>query len=109
MLALLATDGAPPLVRIGDTREPSAASGEAIVEVDAFSINRGETFLLEQPRPGWRPGKDIAGRVVRAAASGGGPAVGTRVVGHPASGGWAQRVAVPVDALAPLPAEVESV
>jgi NADPH:quinone reductase-like Zn-dependent oxidoreductase len=109
MLALLATDGAPPLVRIGDAPEPSAAGEEAVVEVEAFSINRGETFLLEQPRPGWRPGKDIAGRVVQAAACGDGPAVGTHVVGHPAGGGWAQRVAVPVDALAPLPAEVESV
>jgi NADPH:quinone reductase-like Zn-dependent oxidoreductase len=109
MLALLATDGTPPLVRIGNAPEPIPASGEAIVEVEAFSINRGETFLLERPRPGWRPGKDIAGRVVQAAAGGDGPAVGTRVVGHPASGGWAQRVVVPVDALAPLPAELESI
>lgn len=109
MLALLPTDGADPLVRIGEAPEPRPAADEVLVEVDAFSINRGETLLLEQPRAGWRPGKDVAGIVVQAAAGGDGPGVGTRVVGHPPSGGWAQRVAVPVAAVAPLPAEVEPI
>ncbi len=68
--------------------------------VEAFSVNRGELLLLE--RGGWRPGKDVAGRVIRAAADGTGPVVGERVVGHPASGGWAELVAVPTGALAPL-------
>lgn len=60
MLALLPTDGSDPLVRIDEVPEPSPAAGEALVEVEAFSINRGETFLLEHPGPGWRPGKDVA-------------------------------------------------
>ena len=40
------------------------SSPEALVKVEAFSLNRGEIFQLEQPRPGARPGKDIAGLVV---------------------------------------------
>ncbi len=109
MLALLPTDGSDPLVRIDEIPEPPPAPGEALVEVEAFSINRGETLLLERPRPGWRPGKDIAGRVLKSAADGRGPAVGARVVGHPSQAGWAQFASVPTDALASLPEGVDAV
>src|SRR5580765_7183072 len=103
MLALLPTDGSDPLVEIDEAPDPSPAPDEVVIAVEAFSINRGETFLLERHAPGWRPGKDVAGRVVAAAADGRGPALGTRVVGHPPSAGWAQLAAVPVNALAALP------
>lgn len=88
--------------------EPSPGPDEALVAVEAFSLNRGETFQLEQPRPGWRPGKDIAGTIVRGAADGTGPRAGSRVVGHPPQAGWAELVAVPVRQLAELPDCVSS-
>jgi NADPH2:quinone reductase len=109
MLALLPTNGADPLVRIGPAPEPSPAATEALIEVEAFAANRGELFLLERPPGAWRPGKDVAGRVLSAAADGTGPAAGARVVGHPRSGGWAQLAAVSTDALAALPDSVEAV
>src|SRR5690348_7013010 len=77
---------------------PEPRPGQALVAVEAFSPNRGETFLLERPRPGWRPGQDVAGRVLEPAADGSGPPAGTRVVGHAWDGGWAPRVAVATDA-----------
>ncbi len=94
-------------VRLGDVGEPTAGRDEALVAVAAYSVNRGETFLLEEPADGWRPGKDVAGTVVASAADGTGPAVGTRVVGHPPAYGWAQRVAVPTSSLAVLPDGVD--
>jgi NADPH:quinone reductase-like Zn-dependent oxidoreductase len=103
----LIPDGAGQ-VRLSDIDELSPAAGEAVIEVEAFSVNRGETFLLENPPVGWRPGKDIAGRVVQAAADGTGPRPGTRVVGHPPSHGWAERVAVHPSALAELPDKLAS-
>jgi NADPH:quinone reductase-like Zn-dependent oxidoreductase len=109
MLALLPTDGSDPLVKFGEAHEPPTAPDEALIQVEAFSINRGETFLLERPRDGWRPGRDISGRVIRAAAVGSGPAAGERVVGHPQQAGWAQLAAVPTHALAILPDEVDVV
>ena len=51
-------------------------------------------------------GSDAAGVVVRAAAEGGGPAVGTRVVAL-TSGAFAERVAVDVSALAEVPQSVD--
>jgi NADPH:quinone reductase-like Zn-dependent oxidoreductase len=95
-------------VRLSDVEEVSPAAAQAVIEVESFSVNRGETFLLENPPDGWRPGKDIAGRVVQSAADGTGPVAGTRVVGHPPSHGWAERAAVRASSLAELPDEVAS-
>ena len=103
MPAFVPAPDAPARTVLGDVAEPSPAPNEALVTVEAYSVNRGEIFLLEAPRDGWRPGQDVAGRVERAAADGSGPAVGTRVVAHVPAGGWAQRVAAPTDALAALP------
>src|SRR5919198_729412 len=103
MPAFAPAPDAPARTVLGDVAEPSPAPNEALVAVEAYSVNRGEIFLLEAPRDGWRPGQDVAGRVERAAADGSAPAVGTRVVAHVPAGGWAQRAAAHTDALAALP------
>jgi NADPH2:quinone reductase len=109
MKALIAAGHAPGGVAFADVGEPRPGPDQAIVDVAAFSVNRGETYQLERPRPGWRPGKDVAGVVVAAAADGTGPQPGTRVVGHADQDGWAQRVAVPVNRMAELPADMSFV
>ena len=93
---------------LSDVPEPAPAPDDVLVAVEAFSPNRGETFVLEQAAPGFRPGKDIAGTVVQTSASGHGPHVGERVVAHLDGGGWAERAAVPVDRLAVLPESVST-
>ncbi|ACU69328.1 Alcohol dehydrogenase zinc-binding domain protein [Catenulispora acidiphila DSM 44928] len=103
MKAMTATGRTEPSVALTAVDQPQPRPDEALVKVEAYSVNRGETFQLEAPRPGWRPGKDVAGLVVQAAADGSGPAVGARVVGHPPQGGWAEYVAVPTSSLADLP------
>jgi NADPH:quinone reductase-like Zn-dependent oxidoreductase len=102
MRRLLPTGKAACPVAFAEVPQPVPGPDEALVKVEAFAVNRGETFLLEQPRPGLLPGKDIAGLVVQAAADGSGPGIGTRVVGHPPQGGWAEYAAVPTHSLAPL-------
>ncbi|MFF8717598.1 hypothetical protein ACF07T_40345 [Streptomyces sp. NPDC015184] len=89
--------------------QPVPGPGEAPVEVEALAPNRGETFVLERPRPGPLPGKDVAGPVVRASADGSGPGIGIRVAGHPAQGGRAEHVAVPTRSPAVLPDTVDGV
>lgn len=91
---------------IGTADQPVLAENEALVAVRAFSINRGELALLETRTSNWRPGQDVAGVVLEAAADGTGPASGTRVAALVEQGGWAERVAVPTDRLVPLPDEV---
>ena len=92
-----------------DVAEPEPRPGHVVVEVAAFSINRGETYQLEGPRRDWRPGKDLAGVVVHAAPDGSGPRVGARVVGHADDSAWAERALVPVSRLAELPEEISFV
>lgn len=109
MRRLIPTGDPKRPVTMTEAAEPVPRADEALVRVEAFAPNRGETFLLADPRPDLLPGKDIAGLVVQAAADGSGPSVGTRVVGHPPLGGWAEYVAVPTDSLVPLPDGVDAV
>ncbi|HVZ98028.1 MAG TPA: zinc-binding dehydrogenase [Chitinophagaceae bacterium] len=91
---------------IKDAPYPNPKYNEAIVKVTAVSLNRGEVRYGFTRPDEWIPGWDLAGEVVQPAANGGGPQEKTRVVGFLPSGGWAQYVAVPADALAELPLNV---
>ncbi|MGW7164238.1 zinc-binding dehydrogenase [Streptomyces sp. NPDC054884] len=108
MQRLIPTGEAARPVAFAEVPQPVPEPGEALIKVEAFAPNRRETFLLEHPRPELLPGKDIAGLVVQAAADGSGPGIGTRVVGHPAQGGWAEYAAVPTHSLAVLPDSIDS-
>jgi NADPH2:quinone reductase len=66
-------------VEIREVEEPDPAPDETLVEVRAFSINRGEPSLLSNRPEGWQPRQDVAGVVARATADGSGPSQGTRV------------------------------
>ncbi len=102
MLALVNTPGGAAPVELREVPEPQSAANEAVVEVRAFSLNRGELRLMQTRPEGWRPGQDIGGVVLRQAADGSGPKAGTRVVAMADNGGWAQRAAVPSHRLAAI-------
>jgi NADPH:quinone reductase len=102
MLAIVNTPGGPEPVAIRDVPEPELRPNEALVAVHAFSLNRGELRLFAARPEGWRPGQDIAGTVVHAAADGSGPPSGTRVVALCDWHGWAERAAVPSHRMAPI-------
>ncbi len=92
MLAWTPTADPDRPIEVTHVDAPTPAPNEVVVQVEAFSVNRGEAFLMEAPRPGWRPGKDVAGTVVRVAADASGPSEGQRVVEHPPSRGWAEKL-----------------
>lgn len=102
--AFVPTGDPATFVERAEVPAPDPAPDEVVIAVECYSLNRGEAILLRAPRGGgWRPGADVAGRVVRAAADGSGPAAGARVVAHAEQGGWAEQVAVSTDAVATLP------
>lgn len=109
MRAFIPTNDDQRTVRLADVPEPAPAEDEAVIAVKAYSIYRGETFVLASPPQDWRPGKDVAGTVNKAAADGSGPREGVRVVAHPDASGWAERVAVRTDRITSLPEEVDTV
>ncbi len=102
----LVSSATPPHVEHAEVRSPQPARSEALVEVRAFSLNRGEVRRLESMAPGSLTGWDVAGVVRAAAADGSCPAQGARVVGLVNRGAWAERAAVSSELLAELPDEV---
>jgi NADPH2:quinone reductase len=102
MLAIVNTPGGPEPAAIREVAEPAPRPNEALVAVQAFSLNRGELRLFQVRPEGWRPGQDIAGIVLKQAADGSGPAVGARVVALCDWEGWAERAAVPSHRMAPI-------
>lgn len=87
--------------------DPAPGDHDALVEVRAYAVNRGELTLLQDRADGWAPGQDLAGVVVRSAADGSGPPERTRVVGLADGGSWSELALVPSHRLAALPDGVE--
>ena len=104
MRALVADSSAPGGIPWRDVPEPVPLPGEVLVEVRAFSLNRGELTMLGSASDGWRPGWDFAGMLHSDVA--GGPRAGTRVMGIGQGGAWAQRITVPQTWIAELPDSV---
>ena len=107
--AVVIDPAVPGQFAIKEVEAPQPDPSEALVQVEAFSLNRGDAFILldegwlgEGQRPGW----DLAGTVIKQAADGTGPTVGSRVMGLLNEGAWAEQVAVPTTRLAELPARV---
>ncbi len=106
MLALVNTPRGPAPIELREIPEPALANNEALIEVHAFSLNRGELSSFARNKEGWVPGQDVSGIVLRQAANGVGPSVGANVVALVDDFGWAQRAAVPSHRMAVLPGNV---
>ena len=104
--AIVVDPEVPGRLAITEVEAPQAGPSEALVQVEAISLNRGEVLGAMHSASGWRPGWDLAGTVIQQAADGTGPKAGSRVVGAVDAGAWAEQVAVPTDRLAELPASV---
>jgi NADPH:quinone reductase-like Zn-dependent oxidoreductase len=106
--ALVADPSKRAAVRLAEVAEPVAGPKQVLVEVQHASLNYGDLNDAKSGRvsPGEVLGSDAAGVVVRAAAGGTGPAVGTRVVAL-TPGAFAECVAVDVATLAEVPESVD--
>lgn len=93
----------PPYVELAEAPDPQPERHEALVEIKAFSLNRGECKRLATMEPRSVTGWDAAGVVRAPAADGSGPPEGARVVGLVNVGAWAELAAVPTSILAELP------
>jgi NADPH:quinone reductase len=100
--ALVNTPNGPTPVEFRDLPEPQLQINEALIEVRAFSLNRGELTLFKNLHEGWRPGQDIAGTVLRSPDPTSLPA-GARIVAIADRAGWAERAVVPLTRIACLP------
>ncbi|ATE55657.1 zinc-binding dehydrogenase [Actinosynnema pretiosum] len=107
MRALVVDHAGPGPVRFAEVAEPEPAPHEALIEVRHISLNFGELKHTRLWPDGGVHGHDASGVVLRAAADGSGPAVGSRVVLGTAPHAWAERIAVEPKWLAVVPDGVD--
>lgn len=101
--AIVVDPNAPARLGVTEVDQPEPGPNDAVVQVAATSLNRGDLLAAQVADAGWRPGHDLAGTVIAPAADGTGPKMGSRVVGLRDSGAWAEQVAIATDRLAELP------
>ncbi|MFE0418784.1 zinc-binding dehydrogenase [Streptomyces tendae] len=108
MRALVVDHASPGHLSMADVPAPRHAAHEALVRVEAVSLNFGEVYgaIRSQLPDGTVLGWDAAGVVVQAAADGSGPAEGERVVTLGETG-WAELRAVPAARLGTAPQDAD--
>jgi NADPH2:quinone reductase len=87
---------------------PIPAPNQALIKVEAFSLNQGETRTALDATDSYTPGWDFAGVVEKAAADGSTPKEGTRVFGYIARGSWAEYLVAPGGLMAEIPEGVSN-
>ncbi|HEY3502582.1 MAG TPA: zinc-binding dehydrogenase [Actinocatenispora sp.] len=107
MRALVVNHSVPAGIGLGEAPDPVPTAGQALVRVEAVSLNRGELSRLRDAEPGTVPGWDAAGVVVTPAADGTGPAAGTRVLTFGYGAAWAELRAADTTNLAAVPDGVD--
>ncbi|MFE9598209.1 zinc-binding dehydrogenase [Streptomyces hokutonensis] len=107
MRALIVDPGVAGGLRLGEAPDPVPGPGQLLVEVRHTSLNSAELYFAQRGAPGDVIGFDSAGVVVRGAADGSGPAVGSRVVGFGEGGGFGALRALDVADVAVVPDEVD--
>lgn len=93
-------------------QDPIPQQGQALIEVAACGLNHADLLMQmgsyqERPPLPYIPGLEVAGWIKALGPDTMGPAVGTRVAAFVPSGGLAQRVAVDLARITPLPDAVD--
>lgn len=100
--------GSPDVLRWDQVPDAEAGPGEVLVEVAASAVNRADLLQRQghyDPPPGASPypGLECSGRVAAVGSGEKGWSVGDEVCALLSGGGYAEKVAVPVGQLLPLP------
>ncbi|MFE5774176.1 NAD(P)H-quinone oxidoreductase [Streptomyces sp. NPDC056485] len=106
--------GGPEALVWAEVPDPVAGEGEVLVDVAASAVNRADVLQRQgfyDPPPGAsrHPGLECSGRISALGPGVSGWSVGDEVCALLGGGGYAQRVAVPVGQLLPVPAGVDLV
>ena len=106
--------GGPEALVLAQVPDPEPAAGEVLVEVAASAVNRADVLQRQgfyDPPPGASryPGLECSGRIAALGAGVAGWAVGDEVCALLSGGGYAEKVAVPVGQLLPVPKGIDLV
>lgn len=104
--------GSPDVLEVQDVADPAPKADEVIVDVAATAVNRADLLQRQghyPPPPGASPylGLECSGTISAVGDTVAGWSIGDRVCALLAGGGYAEKVAVPVGQLMPVPSGVE--
>jgi NADPH2:quinone reductase len=100
--------GLPDTLTVEELPDPEAAPGHVVLDVQAAGVNFPDVLIVQgkyqyKPALPFTPGNEVSG-VVRAVGDGvSGYKVGDKVIAFSAHGAFAQQLAVPAQALMPMP------
>jgi NADPH2:quinone reductase len=100
--------GLPETLTVEELPDPEAAPGHVVLDVQAAGVNFPDVLIIQgkyqyKPALPFTPGNEVSG-VVRAVGDGvSGYKVGDKVIAFSAHGAFAQQLAVPAQALMPMP------
>ncbi|QKW38307.1 zinc-binding dehydrogenase [Actinomadura sp. NAK00032] len=104
MRAVVTDPERTPRLRLSEVPRPEPAPDQALIKVEAVSLNAGETRRALEATTAYVPGWDFAGVIEEPAADGTTPPKGARVYGAvPLEGAWAEYVAASATVLAEIP------
>ncbi|MER7115032.1 NAD(P)H-quinone oxidoreductase [Saccharomonospora azurea] len=111
---MLHESGDPDVLTLTEVDDPSAGPGEVVVDIAASAVNRADLLQRQghyPPPPGASDilGLECSGTIAELGEGVTGWQVGDQVCALLTSGGYAEKVAVPVGQLLPVPGEVELV
>jgi NADPH2:quinone reductase len=100
--------GLPDTLVVEELAAPQPAAGQVVVEVQAAGVNFPDVLIIQgkyqfKPELPFTPGSEVAGVVSAVAPDVTGFKVGDRVIAFTATGGFGQQLAVPAQALMPMP------
>ena len=103
--------GGPDVLRVAEVPDPQPAADEVVIDVAACAVNRADLLQRQgfyPPPPGASDvlGMECSGTISAVGDEVAGWAVGDEVCALLAGGGYAEKVAVPVGQLLPVPAGV---
>ena len=104
----ISAPGGPEVLEWTEVPDARPGPGEVVVEVTATAVNRADLLQRQghyEPPPGASPypGLECSGRIVEIGPGADGWAIGDEVCALLSGGGYAERVAVPVGQLLPVP------
>ncbi|MES2075272.1 MAG: NADPH:quinone oxidoreductase family protein [Pseudomonadota bacterium] len=100
--------GLPDTLVVEELAAPQPAAGQVVVEVQAAGVNFPDVLIIQgkyqfKPELPFTPGSEVAGVVSAVAPDVSNFKVGDRVIAFTATGGFGQQLAVPAQALMPMP------
>ena len=109
MRAVVVTEpGGPDVFQLRDVPDPVPSEGEVVIGVAATAVNRADLLQRQghyEPPPGTSPylGLECSGAIIELGDGVSGWQIGDQVCALLGGGGYAERVAVPVGQLLPVP------